>query len=110
VIVALGIGAHFHLSAGRGSVSPARHMTDRAARISKLFRAPYIVMGHTHVPTSVPAGEATYINVGSWSEAADPGSSYRAARTHAVIHERDGRIEALLYEWRSDEGPRLRGG
>jgi len=108
VIVALGVVAHFYLSAGRGSVSPAKHMTDRAARISKLFRAPYIVMGHTHVPTSVRAGEATYINVGSWSEEDDPGSSYRAARTHAVIHERDGKTEALLYEWHSEEGPRLR--
>jgi UDP-2,3-diacylglucosamine pyrophosphatase LpxH len=84
-------------------------MTDRAARISKLFRAPYIVMGHTHVPTRVRAGEATYINVGSWSEEDDPTSSYRAARTHAVIHERDGRTEALLYEWHPEEGPRLRG-
>lgn len=109
VIVALGFAAHFYLAAGRGSVSPAKHMTDRAARISELFRAPYIVMGHTHVPTSVRAGEATYINVGSWSEEDDPTSTYRAARTHAVIHQRDGKTEALLYEWHPEEGPRLRG-
>jgi UDP-2,3-diacylglucosamine pyrophosphatase LpxH len=108
VVAALGVVAHFYLSAGRGSVSPAKHMTDRAARIAKLFRAPYIVMGHTHVPTKVSAGEATYINVGSWSEEDDPGSSYRAARTHAVIHENEGKPEGHLYEWHPEDGPRLR--
>ena len=107
VVVALAIVMHFYLSAGRGSVSPAKHMTDRAARISALFRAPYVVMGHTHVPLSVRVGEATYINVGSWSEEDDPDSSYRAARTHAVIHERDGKPEGLLYEWHPEDGPRL---
>ena len=107
-VVVLAIATHFYLSRGRGSVSPAKHMTDRAARISRLFPAPFVVMGHTHVPISVRAGEATYINVGSWSEEDDPGSSYRAARTHAVIHARDGKTEGLLYEWHPEAGPRLR--
>lgn len=108
VLGVLGLVMHFYLAAGRGSVSPAKHMTDRAARISKIFRAPYIVMGHTHVPVSVKTGDAHYINVGSWSEEDDPTSSYRAARTHAVIHENDGTPEAHLYEWHPEEGPRLR--
>jgi UDP-2,3-diacylglucosamine pyrophosphatase LpxH len=107
-LVVLAIAAHFYLAAGRGSVSPAKHMTDRAARIAALFRAPYIVMGHTHVPVSVRAGEATYINVGSWSEEADPASAHRAARTHAVIHEREDGADAALYEWHPEQGPRLR--
>jgi hypothetical protein len=109
VVAALAVVMHFYLAAGRGSVSPAKHMTDRAARISRIFPAPFVVMGHTHVPLSVRAGEATYINVGSWSEEDDPSSSYRAARTHAVIHEREGKPEARLYEWHPEVGPRLRG-
>jgi hypothetical protein len=108
VVVAIWIALHFYLSAGRGSVDPAKQMTERAARIARMFRAPYVVMGHTHVPLSEKAGEATYINVGSWAEEDDETSSYRAARTHLVIHEREGRAEALLYEWRAGDGPRLR--
>jgi UDP-2,3-diacylglucosamine pyrophosphatase LpxH len=109
VVVALSIVAHFFLSHGRGSVSPAKQMTDRAAHIAKLFRAPYVVMGHTHVPMSAPVSEhTTYIYVGSWSEEDDPTSTYRAARTHLVIHERDDGAEAHFYEWHSDDGPRLR--
>ena len=108
VVVAFWVGLHFYFSAGRGSVDPAKQMVDRAARIGKMLRAPYVVMGHTHVPLSVRAGEATYINVGSWAEEDDDTSSYRAARTHLVIHERDSGAEALFYEWRADEGPRLR--
>jgi UDP-2,3-diacylglucosamine pyrophosphatase LpxH len=109
-VVALSIAMHFWLSHGRGSVNPAKQLTDRAARIATLFRAPYVVMGHTHIPMSASVGDATtYINVGSWSEEDDPTSSYRAARTHLVIHERDdGGAEALFYEWHPDDGPRLR--
>lgn len=106
VVVAMWIALHFYLSAGRGSVDPAQHMTNRAARIASLFRAPYVVMGHTHVPLTIPAGEATYINTGSWAEEEDETSSYRAARTHLVIHDHGDRAEALLYEWRPGEGPR----
>lgn len=108
IVLVVWMALHFYLSAGRGSVDPAKQMTDRAARIAKIFRAPFVVMGHTHVPLSVRAGDATYINVGSWAEEDDETSSYRAARTHLVIHEREGRAEALFYEWRADEGPRLR--
>jgi UDP-2,3-diacylglucosamine pyrophosphatase LpxH len=110
VLVVAWIALHFYLSAGRGSVDPAKQMTDRAARIAEIFRAPYVVMGHTHVPLSVRAGEATYINVGSWSEEDDDTSTYRAARTHLVIHERESGAEAQLFEWREGEGPRLRAG
>jgi UDP-2,3-diacylglucosamine pyrophosphatase LpxH len=108
VLLTFWIAMHFALSWGRGSVDPAKVMTDRASRIAKLFRAPYVVMGHTHVPLSVPAGDATYINVGSWAEEEDPTSTYRAARTHLVIHEREDRPEALFYEWHPEEGPRLK--
>ncbi len=102
------LALHVYFSRGRGSVDPAKLMTDRAARIAGLFRAPLVVMGHTHVPFTAAAGAATYINVGSWAEADDPTSTYRAARTHLVIHERDGKPDAQLFEWHPEEGPRLR--
>jgi UDP-2,3-diacylglucosamine pyrophosphatase LpxH len=108
VVCAIWIGLHFYLAAGRSNVDPTAQQTVRAAHIAKLFAAPYIVMGHTHKPLSVRTGEATYINVGSWAEEDDPTSTYRAARTHVVIHERDGKAEAHFYEWISGDGPRLR--
>lgn len=108
VVCVIWIALHFYLAAARASVDPSAQQTVRAAHIAKLFAAPFVVMGHTHKPLSVRAGEATYINVGSWAEDDDPTSTYRAARTHVVIHERDGKAEALFFEWVSGDGPRLR--
>ena len=106
-------------------IDPAEHMVDRAAHLAKLFPAAFVVMGHTHIPTAVPAGAATtYINVGSWAEEAEdtpapanasdeptapspPGSGYRAARTHLVIHVRNERAEAEFCTW-EDTGPQPR--
>ena len=88
-------------------------MSVRADDLAKLFPSSFIVMGHTHVPTTKPLGnEAVYINLGSWAEEEpdakdDPTKVYRAARTHLVVHAKDDRHEALLYEWRSGEGPRV---
>jgi hypothetical protein len=55
-------------------------------------------------------GEATYINVGSWAEEeGDEGESadetYRAARTHLVIHRGEGGPVAEFLAWEGD-GPR----
>lgn len=100
------VALHVFFSRGRGSVSPADVMVERAAHIAKLFGAPIVVMGHTHVPFTADAGGAKYVNVGSWAEADDPTSTYRAARTHLVIHERDGKAEAQLFAWHAGEGPR----
>jgi hypothetical protein len=103
---------HVYFSRQR-TIDPAEHMIDRAAHLAKLFPAAFVVMGHTHVPAAVPAGTATYINVGSWAEeapdAADPAneggvSAYRAARTHLVIHVRNERPEARFCAW-VDTGP-----
>ena len=102
------------LSRGR-SVDPAANMIDRAARLASLFPTAFVVMGHTHVPLAVPAGPATYVNLGSWSEdlaedgasssSVEPaGSPYRAARTHLVIHVRDHGAEAQFCTWK-DSGP-----
>lgn len=99
---------HVHFSRQR-TVDPAEQMVERAAHLAKLFPAAFVVMGHTHVPAALPAGAATYINVGSWAEEApetdEPSAPvYRAARTHLVIHVRNDHAEALFCTWEND-GP-----
>jgi len=114
-VVALWTLLHVYFSRQR-KLDPAEHMVDRAAHLAKLFPAAFVVMGHTHVPAAVPAGDATYINVGSWAEEAEElpseplpegESGYRAARTHLVIHVRNDRAEAQFCTW-EDSGPQLR--
>jgi UDP-2,3-diacylglucosamine pyrophosphatase LpxH len=116
---------HFYFSRQR-VLDPTDHLADRATQLSKLFPAAFVVMGHTHIPAAVPAGTATYINVGSWAEEAEDeppsaeakddgaeargaqsaSSAYRAARTHLVIHVRNERAEAHFCTW-EDTGPRV---
>lgn len=84
------------LTRGR-HVDPSVQLADRAAQLATLFPAAFIVMGHTHVPQSVRAGDATYINVGSWAEHEDEGE--RAARTHLVIHVTPKGAEAHFRTW-----------
>ena len=116
-VIAAWIGLHAYFARQR-SVDASEHMVDRAAHLAKLFPAAFVVMGHTHIPVSVPAGDATYINVGSWAEEIDENApvlaadappavidpAYRAARTHLVIHVRDDRAEAHFCTW-EDTGP-----
>lgn len=93
---------HRYLSRQR-KVDPAAQMVERAARLSKMFPAAFVVMGHTHEPTAVRAGEATYINVGSWAE--HEADSHRAARTHLVIRTTPEGPEATFCQW-DVSGPR----
>jgi UDP-2,3-diacylglucosamine pyrophosphatase LpxH len=113
-VLASWIALHVYLSRQR-HVDASENMVDRAAHLAKLFPAAFVVMGHTHIPVSVPAGDATYINVGSWDEEMDEDAStvvtepptvpaYRAARTHLVIHVRNDRAEAHFCTW-EDTGP-----
>jgi UDP-2,3-diacylglucosamine pyrophosphatase LpxH len=115
-VLAAWIGLHIYFSRQR-NVDASENMVDRAAHLAKLFPAAFVVMGHTHIPVSVPAGDATYINVGSWAEEVDENASlavteppavidpaYRAARTHLVIHVRNDRPEAHFCSW-EDTGP-----
>ncbi len=83
------------------SVDPAARMTDRAGHLARLFPAAFVVMGHTHAPSATRAGDATYVNVGSWSEIEDDVD--RAARTHLVIHETASAVEGTLLRWPSAE-------
>jgi UDP-2,3-diacylglucosamine pyrophosphatase LpxH len=104
---------HVVVSRGRPSVDPAAVMGARAEELAKLFPSSFVVMGHTHVPITKAAGDATYINLGSWAEeepdpGEDPAKVYRAARTHLVVHTKADRHEAHLNEWRSGVGPSVR--
>jgi UDP-2,3-diacylglucosamine pyrophosphatase LpxH len=98
---------HRYLS-GQRNVDAADLLVAKASQLVKLFPAAFVVMGHTHVPVQVPAGESTYINVGSWSEeeATDAAGSPRAPRTHLVIHPSGPRGEARLLSWDPSSGPR----
>ncbi len=98
---------HRYLS-GQRTVDSADLLVAKASQLAKLFPAAFVVMGHTHVPVQVPAGDATYINVGSWAEDEELESSDapRAARTHLVIHTTESRPEARLFTWDSGTGPR----
>jgi UDP-2,3-diacylglucosamine pyrophosphatase LpxH len=104
---------HVRLSRARPDVDPASLMADRAAEIAKLFPSSFVIMGHTHVPTTKSVGDASYINLGSWAEEEpdpneDAAKAYRAARTHLVVHAKEDRHEARLCEWRSGKGPHER--
>ncbi len=100
---------HRYLSARR-TVDSAQLLIAKASQLSKLFPAAFVVMGHTHTPVYVPAGDATYINVGSWTEdegaGPEEGQAPRAPRTHLVIQMREARPEARLFTWESGVGPR----
>ncbi len=93
----------------RRVLDPHEIMKERAARLAGLFPAAFVVMGHTHTPLRMPVldGASTYINVGSWAED-EPhgGSSYRAARTHLVIHRSESGPEAEFLTWESETGPK----
>lgn len=107
------VALHVALSRARGSVDPAAEMRRRVKDIAELFPAPYVVMGHTHVPVVHEVADVTYINVGGWSEEApDPSEPkpYRAPRTHLVIHDHPEGPSAHLHAWHPTEGPRPHGG
>ncbi|HEY8073865.1 MAG TPA: hypothetical protein VIF62_07145 [Labilithrix sp.] len=94
--------AHAWLSRQR-TIDPGARMAERATQLAKLFPAAFVVMGHTHVPQAAPAGEATYINLGSWAET--EADTAVAARTHLVIRVGADGASAELRAW-SPPGPR----
>lgn len=64
-------------------------LASRAADVAAITEVPFVVMGHTHGPRRVPLEgvDATYVNLGSWSEEADVEGRplERASRTHLVL-------------------------
>lgn len=103
VLLPAWIAGHWVLSRRR-IVDPSPVLAARARKIAALFRAPFIVMGHTHVPAHQRLGEhSTYINVGSWTE--DDGGE--AACAHLVIEVEGTRPRARLLRWDRALGPIL---
>jgi UDP-2,3-diacylglucosamine pyrophosphatase LpxH len=83
-------------------------LVERAGHLARLFPAAFVVMGHTHTPAMVPVAEgaATYVNVGSWHEEEPNGEdTFRAARTHLVIHPAGSGAKAEFLTWGAG-GPR----
>ena len=77
-------------------------MEARAHDVARLFPAPFVVMGHTHVPKRIPlAHGAVYINTGTWAEEADPRGLVTppAPRTHLVV---EGSPEGAREEMRGE--------
>lgn len=88
--------------ARRRPIEAAVELAARAPLLARLFEAPLVVMGHTHVPERTDLGHATYINLGSWAES--EGDS-PAPRAHLVIHPADEGPIAELLRWDSANGP-----
>lgn len=112
-LLALWVVVHVLLSRGRPNVDPRVEMEVRTPDLARLFPASFIVMGHTHIPTTKSVREdITYINLGSWAEEepdpkdGDVTKAYRAARTHLVVHADASGHHARLYEWHNGE-PRI---
>jgi UDP-2,3-diacylglucosamine pyrophosphatase LpxH len=112
-IAAAWLAAHRYLSAQRKvwfgeKLDNDAILIERAGHLARLFPAAFVVMGHTHTPAmvSIAQGASTYVNVGSWHEG-EPTSadSFRAARTHLVIHPNDAGPQAEFLAWGA-EGPR----
>ncbi|MFO0619168.1 MAG: metallophosphoesterase [Polyangiaceae bacterium] len=83
-------------------------LVERAPRVAALLPAAFVVMGHTHSPREIRLDgvEATYFNLGSWSEeeSASGEEIHVATRTHLVVEVLDGKPTAELRVWR-DDGP-----
>jgi len=103
-VLAAWILAQKYLESQR-NLDPHEEMIGRAAKLARLFPAAFVVMGHTHLPVRVPVSDdATYINVGSWSEEQpeeNDAHAYRAARTHLVIRVGEGQPVAEFLTWDS---------
>ncbi len=87
----------------RQTVEPSAGLRESSAHVSRLFPAPFVVMGHTHLPEVEAAGpESTYVNLGAWAEEETiDGSSpaLPATRTHFVLIHREHGASAELLTW-----------
>ncbi|MCC6898679.1 MAG: metallophosphoesterase [Polyangiaceae bacterium] len=94
----------------RGEIDASALLRERAARVSSVFPAAFIVMGHTHLPElSATRSSSAYVNVGAWAEdqlEEGEATSLPATRTHLVVQLVDGRPTAVLMQWDAETGPR----
>jgi len=95
---------------GSGSnTAPNERMRDGARGIANLFKARWVVMGHTHEPRiDSLGGDASYVNLGSWGE--DELPDERAAQhaspcTFFVLRQQQGDYRGELMRWDPDYGP-----
>jgi predicted phosphodiesterase len=93
------------------NTSPQATMLNNAADIAALFRARWVVMGHTHEPILQPVSDsASYVNLGSWGEDDPPDerTSRRAdAGTFLVLRRQADAFLAELMRWDERHGPLL---
>lgn len=82
---------------------PSARMQEGAAHIASLFRARWVVMGHTHAPLLEPlANGSTYVNLGSWGQDDPPDErtqGHESSRTYLVIRYEAGDYRAELLHW-----------
>ncbi|HEU4407846.1 MAG TPA: metallophosphoesterase [Polyangiaceae bacterium] len=94
----------------RGPIDPSAALRERGLRVSAIFPAAFVVMGHTHLPEvcrGSPEG-STYINLGGWADEEPEGwapPTKPPSRTHLVVQLVDGAPRAEFLRWSSPEGP-----
>jgi hypothetical protein len=94
-------------------IDPSDAMRRSAESIARMLPVLYVVMGHTHQPTSHRLEESasestTYVNVGNWAVDDLDGPDRAPPRTHLVIRHVEGRPVAEFCAWDPDLGPRPR--
>jgi hypothetical protein len=95
---------------GRGSnIGPQASMQRGAERISAMFRARWVVMGHTHRPVVTQVtSSASYVNLGCWGQDDPPDeriASHASPCTFFVIRRKAGEYVGELLRWELGQGP-----
>jgi len=95
---------------GRGSnQGPQASMQRGAERIAAIFRARWVVMGHTHRPTVTEvAPGASYVNLGCWGQDDPPDermASHASPCTFFVIRRHGSEYVGELLSWDRERGP-----
>jgi UDP-2,3-diacylglucosamine pyrophosphatase LpxH len=85
-------------------LEPAERMRENARNIARMFKARWVVMGHTHQAMVAPLdGDASYVNLGYWGEDDVPeerGNAPHSPCTYLVIRHQDGDYRAELLSWK----------
>ncbi len=94
----------------RGAIDATQSLREHAARITRLFPAAFVVMGHTHIPEvqRTPDNDATYVNLGAWAgEEPTEGavSTLPPSQTHLIVCRTADKPVATLLRWDSGRGP-----
>jgi UDP-2,3-diacylglucosamine pyrophosphatase LpxH len=99
-----------YAAVGRGkNTSPTARMRAAAGRIAELFKARWVVMGHTHEPVFVPLSTSShYVNLGSWGKDDPPdehSGEHPSSCTFLVIRAGQGDYHAEFLHWNQDGFP-----